>query len=121
MKEEKIIHYMMNKHYQENKYVCWDFVMDVYKDEYNINLPEYPVDEVQAEFKKRLTSNIPHVKVEGEPIEGDIIVFSLFANQHAGVMIDYQGNHIILQRNEIINKPLKELEFLYLEELDDDL
>ena len=38
-----------------------------------------------------------------------------------GVMIDYQGNHIILQRNGIINKPLKELEFLYLEELDDDL
>lgn len=91
MKEEKIIHYMMNKHYQENKYVCWDFVMDVYKDEYNINLPEYPVDEIQAEFKKRLTSNIPHVKVEGEPVEGDIIVFSLFANQHAGIMIDYQN------------------------------
>lgn len=91
MKEEKIINYMTKKHYKADTYVCWDFVRDVYMDEYRVDLPEYPVDEIQAEFKNKLVSNIPHVKIEGEPIEGDIIVFSMFANQHAGVMIDYQN------------------------------
>lgn len=88
MEEQKIINYMRKKKYIEDKYICWDFVRDVYKDEYNIILPEYPVDEIQAEFKQELVSNIPHKKIDTkEAREGDIIVFSLFANQHAGVMI----------------------------------
>ena len=43
MREEQIIRYMQTKKYIENEYVCWDFVRDVYKDEYNIELPEHPV------------------------------------------------------------------------------
>lgn len=88
MREEQIIRYMRTKKYADGKYVCWDFVRDVYKDEYNIELPEYPVDEIQTEFKDKLTSNIPHKKIQENPQSGDIIVFSLFANQHAGIMID---------------------------------
>ena len=92
MDEKTIINYMMKKRYKEGEYVCWDFVRDIYKDLYNIELPEYPADEVQAEFKHELTSNIEHVRLTaGEAQEGDIIVFSLFANQHAGVMINKES------------------------------
>ena len=92
MDEQKIIKYMRETQYVENEYICWDFVRDFYKNEYNIELPEYPVDEVQAEFKQKLTSNIPNIKVsEKDAKEGDIIVFSLFANQHAGVMINNEN------------------------------
>lgn len=89
MHENQIMRYMMSKRYIEDKYVCWDFVIDVIKDMYGITLPEYPVGDVQAEFKNKLVANFKHIKVEdGQAQEGDIVVFSLFANQHAGVMID---------------------------------
>jgi len=91
MEEETIIKYMMEKHYIKDKYVCWDFVRDIYKDMYDIDLPEYPVDEIQAEFKNKLTSNIPCIKTTDNPREGDVIVFSLFADQHAGVMVDNEN------------------------------
>lgn len=92
MKEEILIKYMKEKKFNKEKYVCWDFVRDIYKDNYKIELPEYPTDEIQAEFKKYLTSNINHIKIKNNDIkEGDIIVFSLFANQHAGVMIDNEN------------------------------
>ncbi len=61
MDEKTIINYMKKKRYIEDKYICWDFVMDVYKDLYDIDLPEYPVTEVQAEFKIKLVSNINHM------------------------------------------------------------
>lgn len=89
MNEEKITKYMMETKFDEKKYGCWEFVRTVYKNEHNIDLPEYPVDEVQAEFKHKLASNIPHKIVSSNDAkEGDIIVFSLFAEQHAGVMIN---------------------------------
>lgn len=89
MDEMQIIKYMKEKQYIENEYICWDFVIEIFKDFYNIELPEYPVDEIQAEFKNKLVSNFNHIKVlPTEAKEGDIVVFSLFANQHAGVMID---------------------------------
>lgn len=92
MDEQTLIKYMTTKRYKEGEYVCWDFVRDIYKDLYSIDLPEYPADEVQAEFKYELTSNIKHIKVTAdEAKEGDIIVFSLFANQHAGVMINNES------------------------------
>lgn len=92
MDEQTIIKYMQEKHYIEGQYICWDFVRDIYKDLYNIELPEYPADEIQVEFKYELTSNIKHIKVPvNEAREGDIIVFSLFANQHAGVMINNES------------------------------
>ena len=92
MDEQSLIKYMITKRYKEGEYVCWDFVRDIYKDLYNIDLPEYPADEIQAEFKYELTSNIKHKKIPiGEAQEGDIIVFSLFANQHAGVMINNES------------------------------
>lgn len=92
MNEKTIIKYMAETKYIEGEYICWDFVRTIYKDEYDIELPEYPVDEVQAEFKNRMTSNIPNIRVETKKaIEGDIIVFSLFANQHAGVMINRES------------------------------
>lgn len=89
MEEKQIIKYMTTKRYVENEYICWDFVMDIFKDIYNIELPEYPVDEVQSEFKNRLVSNFNHDVIEHEnTLEGDIVVFSMFANQHAGVMVN---------------------------------
>lgn len=62
MDEQSLIKYMTTKRYKEGEYVCWDFVRDIYKDLYNIDLPEYPADEIQAEFKYELTSNIKHKK-----------------------------------------------------------
>lgn len=92
MDEKTIIEYMTNKRYIEGEYVCWDFVRDIYKDLYNIDLPEYPADEIQAKFKCELTTNIKHKKIDtADAKEGDIIVFSLFANQHAGVMINNES------------------------------
>ena len=89
MHENQIMRYMMSKHYKENEYVCWDFVIDVIKDMFGIELPEYPVTEVQTEFKNRLCANFKHSVIpDGEQQEGDIIGFSLFANQHAGVIIN---------------------------------
>ena len=101
MDEQKIINYMKKKRYIDNKYICWDFVMEVCKDLYDIELPEYPVTEVQAEFKIKLVSNINHIIVsKGEEQEGDIVVFSLFADQHAGVMTD-KNNFIHLARDGV--------------------
>ena len=57
MKEEILIKYMKEKKFNKEKYVCWDFVRDIYKDNYKIELPEYPADEIQAEFKKYLTEH----------------------------------------------------------------
>lgn len=102
MDEKKIVKYMTTKKYIENKYICWNFVQDIYNDLYGIILPDYPVDEVQSEFKYKLVSNFPCKKVEDTSfIEGDVIVFSLFANQHAGVMIDNE-NFIHLTNNGVI-------------------
>lgn len=101
MDEKQIINYMMSKKYVDGQYICWDFVMEVYKDMYDFDLPEYPVTEVQAEFKNKLTSNFKHIIVsQGEEKEGDIVVFSVFANQHAGVMID-SNNYIHLSREGV--------------------
>lgn len=101
MDEQTIINYMKKKRYIDNEYICWDFVMDVYKDLYDIELPEYPVTEIQAEFKNRVVSNFNHIIVpKGEEHESDIVVFSLFANQHAGVMIDNK-NFIHLARDGV--------------------
>ena len=92
MDEQTIVKYMTEKHFKEGEYICWDFVRDIYQDLFNVELPEYPVDELQVEFKHKLTSNIPHIKVAQNDVkEGDIIVFSLFANQHAGVMINTES------------------------------
>lgn len=89
LNEQKIVKYMMTKHYDEQNYNCWDFVQDVYKDEYDYRLPDYPMGTVPAQFKDKLKSNINHIKIEKEnAIEGDIVIFSLFADQHAGVMLD---------------------------------
>lgn len=101
MNENQIMNYMMNKRYIEDKYICWDFVMEVSKDHYGVILPEYPVTEVQAEFKNKLVANFKHVLVKsGEEQAGDIVVFSLFANQHAGVMIN-KDNYIHLCREGV--------------------
>ena len=102
MEEKQIIKYMTKKKYIEGQYICWNFVQDIYKDLYDINLPDYPVDEIQSEFKNKLASNFPCKKIEDNCfIEGDVIVFSLFANQHAGVMIDNE-NFIHLTNNGVV-------------------
>jgi len=110
MDEKQIVKYMVTKTYIEDKYICWDFVRDLYIDLYNVELPEYPVDEVQTEFKHKLVANFPHIKIENESKvkEGDIIVFSLFANQHAGVIID-KDRYIHLSKNGVEVKELKAL------------
>jgi cell wall-associated NlpC family hydrolase len=101
MDEKQIIEYMRKKRYIDGEYICWDFVMEVCKDLYDLELPEYPVTEVQTEFKNKLISNFKHIVVpKGEEQEGDVIVFSLFANQHAGVMIN-KNNYIHLCREGV--------------------
>lgn len=101
MRNEQIVRYMMSKKFKENEYICWDFVRDVMKDLYNYILPEYPVTEVQAEFKNRVVANLkPEIVEEGQAKEGDLIVFSLYDSQHAGVMIDKE-NYIHLAREGV--------------------
>lgn len=80
---------MITKRYDKDNYNCWDFVQEVYKNDYGYELPDYPVGDVPAEFKEKLKSNIKHIKIKKEEaIEGDIVIFSLFADQHAGIMLD---------------------------------
>ncbi len=89
MKEEQIINYMTTKKYIENKYLCWDFVQDVYEDMFNYRLPDYPAGEVPAEFKNRLKTNLLYDRVEKENAqEGDLVIFSMFSDQHAGLMLN---------------------------------
>ena len=89
MNNEQITHYMLTKKYIKDEYLCWDFVRDVIKDILNIELPEYPLSEVPTKFKKTLTSNLRHIRIEpADAQEGDLIVFSMFDQQHAGVMIN---------------------------------
>lgn len=100
MDNDKIIKYMTTKKYKKD-YVCWDFVREVCKDLYNMDLPEYPVDKIiHAEGRKVLEGNVPHIRIDKcEDIqEGDIIVFSMFTQQHAGVMID-KDNFIHLSKD----------------------
>lgn len=109
MEEKQIINYMKKKRYIEGKYICWDFVMDVCKDLYDIELPEYPVTEVQTEFKNKLVANFDNIVVpKGGEKEGDVIVFSLFANQHAGVMIN-ENNYIHLSKEGVQVRDLNAL------------
>lgn len=109
MNEKQIIDYMKKKRYIDGEYICWDFVMEVCKDLYGIELPEYPVTEVQTEFKYRMLANFKHAVVpKGEEKEGDIIVFSLFANQHAGVMIN-EKNYIHLSKEGVQVRDLRAL------------
>jgi len=109
MNEKQIIDYMKKKRYIDGEYICWDFVMEVCKDLYGIELPEYPVTEVQADFKYKLLSNFNHLVVpRGEEKEGDVIVFSIFANQHAGVMID-KNNYIHLSKEGVQVRDLSSL------------
>lgn len=101
MRNEQIVRYMMSKKYKENEYVCWDFVIDVIFDMFGITLPEYPVTEVQTVFKNRMVANLNNIVVTGKDIkEGDIIVFSLYDSQHAGVMIN-EENFIHLAREGV--------------------
>ena len=109
MDEKRIIEYMTKKRYVDGKYICWDFVMDVFKDCYGIDLPEYPVDEIQVDFRKRLIANFEHEKIaKGWEREGDIIAFSLLSNQHAGVMIN-DKDFIHLSRDGVGIVSLKSL------------
>ena len=109
MEEKKIYEYMTTKRYKENEYLCWDFVRDIYKDLYKMELPEYPVDELPTHFKQRMVSNFKHEVVkDGQAAEGDIIVFSLMADQHAGVMID-SDNMIHLGKSNVRVSALSDL------------
>ena len=114
MHENQVIRYMMSKKYKENEYVCWDFVIDVIKDMFGVELPEYPVTEVQAEFKHKLCANFEHAVIpDGEQQEGDIIAFSLFANQHAGVIIN-KDYFIHLRPEGVVVTALSELRKNYV-------
>lgn len=89
MNEEQIIYYMMNKKWVDGVYMCWEFVQDIYRDLYDMELPDYPVDEPQTEFKNRMVSNFrPKVVPNNEAQDGDIVIFTSLNLQHAGVMID---------------------------------
>lgn len=114
MHENQVIRYMMSKKYKENEYVCWDFVIDVIKDMFGVELPEYPVTAVQAEFKLKLCANFEHTVIPyGEQQEGDIIAFSLFANQHAGVIIN-KDYFIHLRPEGVVVTALSELRKNYV-------
>ena len=105
MNEEKIVNYMLTKQYIEGKYTCWEFVQDIFRDEYGMELPDYPMGEVQAEFKNKVKSNFNHIKVDKKDAkEGDMIVFSAFANQHAGVMLDNDNFIHLGEKNVMISQ-----------------
>lgn len=109
MHENQIIRYMVTKKYDEQNYNCWDFVRDVYYDMNEYVLPEYPLTEVPQEFKDRLVTNIKHEKINKEEAkEGDIIIYSAFADKHAGVMLDNEhfihlgkASPMVTNKNEI--------------------
>lgn len=107
--EKKIIEYMTTRKYIKDVYTCWEFVQEVCKKEYDLDLPDYPVGQVQAEFKDKIKSNFNHIKINKEEAkEGDIIIFSVFANQHAGIMLNSESfihmgvNNVVVSQIENI-------------------
>lgn len=98
MHENQIIRYMMSKKYTKD-YDCWEFMRDVYRDTYNIELPEIPLLETPIEFKDKLVTNFKCQKVSDDDIkEGDMIIYSRFTYLHAGMMLD-DKNFIHLGEN----------------------
>lgn len=72
---------------------------DVYKDTYDIDLPEIPLLETPIEFRDKLITNFKCKKVEEDDIrEGDMIIYSSFIHLHAGMMLDNK-NFIHLGEN----------------------
>ena len=97
--------YFSDYKYQYGSNDCWTFVQTVFKDEQNIDLPDYPIGE--SDVAGYLTSNIDLKMVE-KASEGCIIYINYGNLQHAGYAInDKLYIHKTRQRVEVSNIPEK--------------
>lgn len=79
--------YFSDYKYQYGSNDCWTFVQQVFKDEHNIELPDYPICSDSSERAVYLKSNI---NLEQVPIafKGCIVYFTKNHINHAGYAID---------------------------------
>lgn len=56
--------YFSDYKYQYGSNDCWTFVQQVYKDEHNRELPDYPICATKPEIASFLTSNIDYEIVD---------------------------------------------------------
>lgn len=82
----KYLKYFQSQKYDREKYNCWDFVRDIFKDEQGKELPALPImtDEESVTF---LQSNINY-KILQEPKKGCLIFFQVGKINHVGYCIN---------------------------------
>lgn len=81
------IKYFKDTEYIENKKDCWTFLKEVFKDEHNIELPDYPIMLENGEIASFLTENIPYCFLD-EAKKGCIIYYHNGAVHHAGYALN---------------------------------
>lgn len=90
----------LNKHfigkYKLGEWDCWTLVQDIYKEEHDLALPDYPVfTQSKEEFKKLVFTNILVEEVK-EPQKGLFVCFSNNGTVHTGY---------VLNNKEFIHRP----------------
>lgn len=101
------IKYFQDYKYQYGSKDCWSFVQTVFKDEHNIDLPDYPICNSQSDVASYILSNIDLKQVD-KAEKGCIIYIKLGNMHHAGYAInDKLYIHKTRQRVEVSNIPDK--------------
>ena len=99
--------YFQDYKYQYGSHDCWSFVQQVFEDEHNIKLPDYPVLNNALEISGFLKSNIRH-EIVNKAQKGCIIYYNNGNIHHAGYAIDDKLYiHKTRQRVEVGNIPDK--------------
>lgn len=99
--------YFSDYKYQYGSNDCWTFVQQVYKDEHNRELPDYPICATKPEIASFLTSNIDYEIVD-KAEKGCIVYYNNGNTHHAGYAInDKLYIHKTRQRVEVSNIPEK--------------
>lgn len=91
------IKYFKDTEYIEGKNDCWTFVQQIFKDEHNIILPDYPIMIKKSDIASFLIENIPYNFVK-KASKGCIIYFKHDKTHHAGYA---------LNEKEYIHKSIK--------------
>lgn len=83
------IKYFKNNKYDKGLNDCWTLVQDIYKDEYNIDLPDCPIfdsPDKWADFL-RTQSNVPY-KLVNKPFKGVLVHVKFAGFEHIGYALN---------------------------------
>lgn len=81
------IKYFKNTAYQEGINDCWTFVQEIFKDEHNIILPDYPIMIKRGDVFSFLAENVPYKCID-KAQKGCVIYFKSGEIHHAGYALN---------------------------------